>query len=76
MGPFRRWRCFFSSSAPVGGIAGGHDKPLHEDSQLQEPDGHNIKLLWADFLEAIDEGREPVAGIDRAHRLPYCRSSG
>jgi predicted dehydrogenase len=49
--------------------AGGRDKTLHEDSQLQEPDGHNIKLLWADFLEAIDnKGREPVAGIERAHR--------
>ncbi len=43
-------------------------KAAHEDSQLQEPDGHNIKLLWADFLEAIDQRRAPVAGIDLAHR--------
>ncbi len=44
------------------------EKGVHEDSQLQEPDGHNIKLLWADFLEAMDQKRPPVAGIERAHR--------
>jgi predicted dehydrogenase len=43
-------------------------KELHEDSQLQEPDGHNLKLLWADFLEALDKGRKPVADIEAAHR--------
>ena len=42
--------------------------PIHEDAQLQEPDGHNIKLLWGDFLSAIDEGRRPVADIEPAHR--------
>jgi predicted dehydrogenase len=44
------------------------EKGIHEDSQLQEPDGHNIKLLWADFLEAMDQKRPPIAGIERAHR--------
>jgi predicted dehydrogenase len=44
------------------------EKTLHEDSQLQEPDGHNLKLLWADFLDSIDKNRTPVAGIERAHR--------
>jgi predicted dehydrogenase len=48
--------------------AGGKDKPLHEDSQLQEPDGHNLKLLWADFVAAIDGGKKPIADIERAHR--------
>jgi predicted dehydrogenase len=48
--------------------ANGREKTIHEDSQLQEPDGHNIKLLWADFLESLDGGRAPVAGIERAHR--------
>ncbi len=43
-------------------------KMEHEDSQLQEPDGHNIKLLWEDFLAAIDQRRAPVAGIELAHR--------
>src|SRR5262249_9230137 len=33
---------------------------VHEGAQLQEPDGHNIKLLWADFLDSIDKGRRPV----------------
>jgi len=40
----------------------------HVDSQLQEPDGHNIALLWADFLDAIEKRRAPVASIDLAHR--------
>jgi predicted dehydrogenase len=44
------------------------EKTLHEDSQLQEPDGHNIKLLWADFIDSIDKNRAPVANIERAHR--------
>ncbi len=41
---------------------------VHEDSQLQEPDGHNLKLLWADFMAAIDLGKKAVAGIEIAHR--------
>lgn len=41
---------------------------MHEDSQLQEPDGHNLKLLWNDFLESIDKKRAPVSGIEVAHR--------
>jgi len=41
---------------------------VHEDSQLQEPDGHNLKLLWADFLMAIEQGRKSVANIEIAHR--------
>ena len=44
------------------------DKIIHEKAQLQEPDGHNIKLLWADFLAAIDDHRRPVADIEPAHR--------
>ena len=43
-------------------------KVVHEDSQLEEPDGHNIKLLWADFMDAIDQKRAPVAGIEVGHR--------
>ena len=42
--------------------------PTHQDSQLQEPDGHNLKLLWADFLSAIEEKRKPVANLEVAHR--------
>lgn len=41
---------------------------LHEDSQLQQPDGHNLKLLWADFIESIESGKKAVANIEIAHR--------
>ncbi|MEW6305283.1 MAG: Gfo/Idh/MocA family oxidoreductase [Verrucomicrobiota bacterium] len=44
------------------------DKTVHENSQLQEPDGHNITLLWADFLAAIDRGSAPVSNIEVGHR--------
>lgn len=42
----------------------------HGDAQLQEPDGdgHNIGLLWADFIAAIDAKRQPVSHIEAAHR--------
>ncbi|MEY2880269.1 MAG: hypothetical protein RLZZ15_2649 [Verrucomicrobiota bacterium] len=40
----------------------------HVDAQLQEPDGHNLALLWADFMTAIDERRTPIANIEVAHR--------
>jgi predicted dehydrogenase len=42
--------------------------PRHEPSQLQQPDGHNIKLLWADFMKAIDTNTKPVADIEPGHR--------
>ncbi len=41
---------------------------IHQDAQLQQPDGHNLKLLWADFLAAIQSGRRPVADIEVGHR--------
>ncbi len=44
------------------------EKTVHEDAQLQQPDGHNLKLLWADFLKAMDTGTAPVASVERAHR--------
>ncbi len=48
--------------------ADGKEKSVHVNSELQEPDGHNLKLLYADFLAAIDSGRKPVADIESAHR--------
>lgn len=44
--------------------------PIHGDNQLQEPqgDGHNIALLWTDFLRAIDLAQKPVADIEIGHR--------
>jgi len=44
------------------------DKPITQKAQLQEPDGHNIKLLWADFLKAIETKQKPAADIEAAHR--------
>ena len=43
-------------------------KIIHEDSQLQEPDGHNLTLLWADFLDSIENKTKAVANIEVAHR--------
>jgi predicted dehydrogenase len=44
------------------------EKVIHEKAQLQEPDGHSIKLLWADFLKAIETKTPPAADIETAHR--------
>lgn len=40
----------------------------HGDHQLQEPDGHNIALLWEDFMRAIDTKTQPIGDIETAHR--------
>jgi predicted dehydrogenase len=48
--------------------ANAREAVIHEKAQLQEPDGHNLRLLWADFLDSIEQGRSPVADIERAHR--------
>ena len=48
--------------------ASSREKSVHEDAQLQEPDGHSLKLLWADFIEAIEQKRKPAADIEPAHR--------
>lgn len=48
--------------------ASANEKLVHEDAQLQQPDGHNITLLWADFIDAIENRRRSVADIAMAHR--------
>ncbi|MEO6035137.1 MAG: Gfo/Idh/MocA family oxidoreductase [Verrucomicrobiota bacterium] len=48
--------------------ANSRDKIIHEDAQLQEPDGHNLKLLWADFIESMASKTKAVANIEVAHR--------
>jgi hypothetical protein len=48
--------------------ANKRDKVIHEDAQLQEPEGHNIPLLWADFLESIEGKKKAVANLGTAHR--------
>lgn len=43
--------------------------PVHEDPQFDDqPDGHNIPLLWADFLKCIETKSTPVADIEIGHR--------
>jgi predicted dehydrogenase len=41
---------------------------VHADPQLNDPDGQNIKELWADFLDAIRRKRRPVRDIEIGHR--------
>lgn len=40
---------------------------IHQDAQLHQPDGQNIKELWADFLAAIRNNRNPVSDIEQIH---------
>ena len=35
--------------------------------QHQEPDGHSIKLLWSDFVIAIESGKRPTCDIEVGH---------
>lgn len=44
------------------------EKPIHVEPQLNDPDGQNIKELWADFLAAIREKRKPVRDIEIGYR--------
>jgi hypothetical protein len=43
-------------------------KPVHENAQLQEPDGHNIKLLWADFVSSLESGKRPICDAEIGHQ--------
>jgi predicted dehydrogenase len=41
----------------------------HGDPRFDnERDGHNVPPLWADFIEAIEKKRKPVADIEPSHR--------
>ena len=40
---------------------------IHETAHLNQPDGQNIKELWADFLECIRTGRKPISDIGSIH---------
>ena len=40
---------------------------VHQDAQHSEPDGHSIKLLWADFISAIESGKRPTCDIEIGH---------
>jgi predicted dehydrogenase len=44
------------------------EKVIHVDPQLNDPDGQNIRELWADFLESIKAKRRPVRDVEIGHR--------
>jgi predicted dehydrogenase len=48
--------------------ANSREKIIHQDSRLQEPDGHNLELLWRDFIDGIEGKKETVCGIESSHR--------
>lgn len=48
--------------------ANDKDKVMHQAAEIQEPDGHNLKLLWQDFMESIANGTSPAANVELAHR--------
>lgn len=41
---------------------------IHTEADLQQPDGHNMKNLWADFIDSIESGRRPVCDVQIGHR--------
>jgi len=44
------------------------NKPtFHQDAQLHLPDQQNIRELFADFLDAIENRRRPIADIEEGH---------
>lgn len=41
---------------------------IHQDAELQQPDGHSITALWSDFMNSIETGKQPVCDIESSHR--------
>ncbi|MES2694002.1 MAG: Gfo/Idh/MocA family oxidoreductase [Verrucomicrobiota bacterium] len=50
--------------------------PVRTEAKVNQPDGQNIKELWADFLGAIDTGRRALADIEEGHRASVCSMLG
>ena len=46
----------------------GKKAPIHQDPQLHQPDGQNIRELFADFLDGIKTGRRTISDIEVGHR--------
>ena len=44
------------------------EKVIHVEPQLNDPDGQNIKELWADFLASIRAKRQPVRNVEIGER--------
>ena len=47
--------------------ADSKQQTVHQDAQHDEPDGHSIKLLWSDFIAAIESGKKPTCDIEIGH---------
>jgi predicted dehydrogenase len=43
-------------------------QPIHEDAKFSGPDQQNIKELFANFLESIEQKKRPVCDIEIGHR--------
>ncbi len=44
------------------------EQEIHEDPQFDnDRDGHNVQLLWNDFITAIEKGSKPVADVETGH---------
>ena len=45
------------------------EKSIHVDPAFDnEKDGHNLTPLWADFIQAIETGKKPVADAEVGHQ--------
>ena len=47
--------------------ANAKESTIHQDADLQQPDGHSIKLLWSDFINCIQSGKRPACDIEIGH---------
>lgn len=47
----------------------GKKPVVHQDPQFDNPqDGHNVTMLWRDFLNSIETKQSPAASIEIGHR--------
>ena len=49
---------------------------VHEDAKLDQPDGQNIRALWADFRDCIRTGRRSVSDIEDIYHSTNCALLG
>lgn len=56
--------------------ANADDPVLHEEPKLNDPDGQNIRELWADFLQCIKTGARPISDIEEGHLSTNCSLLG
>jgi predicted dehydrogenase len=54
----------------------GKKAPLHEDAHLHTASSHNVRELFADFVDAIDKKRRPICDIEEGHRATVCALLG